>query len=133
MHKGTISINTSNKIELIDITTQINQALKKTGCEAGICYLYSPHTTTALTINEGTDPAVQEDIVAVMQHIVPSQFPYKHLEGNSSAHLMSSIIGISAMVFIENGALKLGTWQRIFFCEFDGPRKRNMHWRISGA
>jgi secondary thiamine-phosphate synthase enzyme len=133
MHKGTLSINTSNKIELIDITTQINKALDKTGCEAGICYLYSPHTTTALTINEGADPAVQEDIAAAIQRIVPSQFPYKHLEGNSPAHLMSSIIGISEMVFIENTALKLGTWQRIFFCEFDGPRKRNMHWRITGA
>ncbi|NOX25614.1 MAG: YjbQ family protein [Deltaproteobacteria bacterium] len=133
MHKGIISINTSDKIELIDITTQINQALNKTGCEAGICYLYSPHTTAALTINEGIDPAVQQDIAAVMQRIVPSQFPYKHLEGNSPAHLMSSIIGASEIVFMESGALKLGTWQRIFFCEFDGPRKRNMYWRITGA
>ncbi len=130
MHKGTISISTSKKLELIDITTQINKALTQTGCGTGICYLYSPHTTTAITINEGTDPAVQEDIIAALQSIVPSQFPYKHLEGNSQAHLMSSLIGCSELVFIENAALKLGTWQRIFFCEFDGPRKRNMHWRI---
>ncbi len=133
MHKGIISINTSNKIELIDITTQVTRALKQTGCEAGICHLYSPHTTAGLTINEGTDPAVQQDIGAVMQRIVPSHFPYKHLEGNSPAHLMASIIGISEMVFIENSALELGIWQRIFFCEFDGPKKRNIHWRINGA
>lgn len=133
MHKGTISISTSNKVELVDITTQVNKALAKTGCEAGICYLYNPHTTAALTINEGTDPAVQQDIAAVMQRIVPSQFPYKHLEGNSPAHLMASIIGSSVLIFVENASLKLGTWQRIFFCEFDGPRKRNMYWRIVGA
>ncbi len=133
MHKGTISINTSEKIEFVDITTQINKGLAQTGCEAGICFLYSPHTTAALTINEGTDPAVQEDIIAAMQRIVPSQFPYKHLEGNSPAHLMASIMGISEIVFIENAALKLGTWQRLFFCEFDGPKKRSLHWRITGA
>jgi len=133
MHKGTISINTSNKVELVDITTQVNKALANTGCEAGICYLYNPHTTAALTINEGTDPAVQQDIAAVMQRIVPSQFPYKHLEGNSPAHLMASIIGSSVLIFVENASLKLGTWQRIFFCDFDGPRKRNMYWRIVGA
>lgn len=133
MNEGSITISSSKKIELIDITTQINKALKQSGRESGICYLYCPHTTAALTINEGADPAVQQDIAAVIERIVPGQFPYKHLEGNSQAHMMTSIIGSSEIVFIENSALKLGTWQRIFFCEFDGPRERQAHWRIAGG
>jgi len=133
MHKGTISVNTSQKIELVDITDQVSKALTNTCCQSGICYLYNPHTTAALTINEGADPAVQQDIAAAIQRIVPSQFPYKHMEGNSPAHLMASIIGSSELIFVENGSLKLGTWQRIFFCDFDGPRNRSMYWRIVEA
>lgn len=133
MHKGTIAVNTSSKIEFIDITTQINQAISKIDCQAGLCYLFNPHTTSAVTINEGADPAVQEDILAALQRIVPGHFPYKHLEGNSPAHVMTSIIGSSEIIFIDKGKVQLGTWQRIFFCEFDGPRSRNLHWRIDGA
>ena len=130
MHKGTISVNTSSTVEFLDLTTQINQAIAKAGCQEGVCYLYNPHTTAGVTVNEGADPAVQEDMIAALQRIVPSQLHYKHLEGNSPAHVMTSIIGCSEMVFIENGSVALGTWQRIFFCEFDGPRSRKLHWRI---
>ncbi len=130
MHKGTISINTSEKVELIDITTQINQAIAKAECTTGICFLYNPHTTSAVMINEGADPAVQDDIIAALERIVPTQIAYKHLEGNSPAHVMTSIIGNSETVFIEKGAVELGTWQRIFFCEFDGPRSRKLQWRF---
>ena len=133
MHKGTISVNTSAKIEFIDITTQINQAISKSGCLSGICHLRNPHTTSAITINEGADPAVQDDIIAALQRIVPIQLAYKHLEGNSPAHVMTSLVGSSEMIFIEEGTVQLGTWQRIFFCEFDGPRARKLHWRINGA
>ena len=130
MHQGSISVNTSEKIEFIDITTQVNQAIAKTDCQSGICYLYNPHTTSALTVNEGADPAVQTDIIAALERIVPTKLHYKHLEGNSPAHVMTSIMGSSEMIFIENCAVQLGTWQRIFFCEFDGPRNRKIHWRV---
>jgi len=133
MHKGTIAVNTSARIEMIDITTQVNQAVAQSGCREGVCHLYNPHTTSALTINEGADPDVQRDITAVIQRIVPADFPYKHLEGNSPAHIMTSMFGSSETIFIENGALDLGTWQRVFFCEFDGPRSRKIHWRVTAA
>lgn len=133
MHKGSIAITSSKKIEFIDITTQVNKAIAKAECQAGICYLYNPHTTSALTINEGADPAVQDDIIAALQRIVPTQIAYKHLEGNSPAHVAASIIGSSEIIFIEGGSVQLGTWQRIFFCEFDGPRSRKINWRIDGV
>ena len=132
MHKGTIAVNSSKKIEFIDITAQINQTIDTNGCQSGICYLYNPHTTAAVTINEGADPAVQDDLAAAFKRMVPEQHHYKHLEGNSQAHVMTAMVGSSAMVFIENGVAQLGTWQRIFFCEFDGPRNRKLHWRLVG-
>ncbi len=130
MRQGTINVETSKRMEMIDITTQINRVIHESGNDSGICYLYNPHTTSALTINEGADPDVQKDLIAALNKIVPLNLPYKHLEGNSPAHMMTSLVGTSEMIFIEKGALALGTWQRIFFCEFDGPRKRKMHWRI---
>lgn len=133
MKQGTIGVETSSSIELVDITTQINRAISESGHDSGICFLYNPHTTSAVTINEGADPAVQEDIIAALQKIVPANVRYKHLEGNSPAHMMTSMIGSSEMVFFEKGALTLGAWQRIFFCEFDGPRSRKLHWRILPA
>ncbi len=131
MHKGTIAVNSSRKIEFIDITSQINKAISSSGCQSGICYLYNPHTTAAVTINEGADPAVQEDLIAAFSRMVPDHCHYKHLEGNSPAHAMTAMVGSSALVFIEDGRVQLGTWQRIFFCEFDGPRSRKIHWRLS--
>lgn len=130
MQKGTIAINSSKQMEFIDITSQVDQAIGRGGCQTGICYLYNPHTTAAVTINEGADPAVQEDLIAALKKMVPEQGHYKHLEGNSPAHVMTAMVGSSALVFIENGAALLGAWQRIFFCEFDGPRHRKLHWRL---
>ncbi len=133
MKQGSIGVVTSSRMELIDITNQINQIISESDYDSGICFLYNPHTTSALTINEGADPAVQEDMLAALKKIVPSDLPYKHLEGNSPSHMMTSMVGSSEMVFFEKSSLNLGTWQRIFFCEFDGPRKRKMHWRIMPA
>lgn len=130
MHKGTLTVNSTKKIEFIDITGPMNHAIATHGCRSGVCYLYNPHTTAGLTINEGADPAVQDDLIAAFGRMVPSHHPYKHLEGNSPAHAMTALVGSSATVFIENGAVLLGTWQRIFFCEFDGPRNRKLHWRL---
>lgn len=131
MHTGTLAVNSSKKIEFIDITAQINQAIAACGCQTGICYLYNPHTTAAVTINEGADPAVQDDLIAALKRMVPEQGHYKHLEGNSPAHVMTAMVGSSAIVFIDKGTAQLGTWQRIFFCEFDGPRHRKLHWRLA--
>ena len=130
MQKGTIAINSSKKMEFIDITSHVNQAIGKGVCQSGVCYLYNPHTTAAVTINEGADPAVQEDLIKAFGKMVPEQDHYQHLEGNSPAHAMTAMVGSSAIVFIENGAALLGAWQRIFFCEFDGPRNRKLHWRL---
>ena len=133
MKSGTIGVETSSSMELIDITTKINRAIGESGHSSGVCFLYNPHTTSALTINEGADPAVQEDLLAAFKKMVPADIPYKHQEGNSPAHLLTTMVGSSEMVFFDKGSLTLGTWQRLFFCEFDGPRKRKIHWRIMPA
>ena len=118
-------------MELIDITTMVGDKLQTAGINQGVCTLFNPHTTAGLTINEGADPAVRQDIVDGLKKIVPMAHLFKHLEGNSPAHIMASLMGSSLAVFIEDGRLVLGTWQRIFFCEFDGPRTRSIHWRIT--
>jgi secondary thiamine-phosphate synthase enzyme len=125
-----IEITTFSSMQLIDITDQINQEISKVNIKEGICYLFNPHTTAGLTINEGADPAVKDDIISGFQKMVPMHYAYKHLEGNSPAHIMASLMGSSLTVFVENGQLALGTWQKIFFCEFDGPRSRSIQWRI---
>lgn len=131
MQSGTFSVKTANRMQFVDITKKINDALSHEGITYGVCYIYNPHTTAAITINEGADPDVQKDIIAALKQIVPLDYPYKHMEGNSPAHVMTSLVGSSDVVFIEDGRLKLGTWQKIFFCEFDGPRSRKVHWRIT--
>jgi secondary thiamine-phosphate synthase enzyme len=132
MQKGTIAISSSRKLELIDITGQLNRALAHAGIPEGICVVYTPHTTSGLTINEGPDPDVQADLVSVLQEIVPQDHPYRHAEGNSPAHAMASLFGSSVTLFVEDGQLQLGTWQKVFFCEFDGPRSRKVLWRCLG-
>jgi secondary thiamine-phosphate synthase enzyme len=133
MALGTISITTSCSMQLVDITSLIEQAIHSQEISEGVCYLFNPHTTAGLTINEGTDPAVKDDIMAGLLKIVPLHLAYKHLEGNSPAHIMASLMGAALTVFITNKTPMLGTWQKIFFCEFDGPRNRNIHWRIIPA
>lgn len=130
MLSGKFAVPTHSHMELVDITPTITRAVASSGIKHGICYIFNPHTTAGLTINEGADPSVQDDIIAGLREIVPLSFPYKHLEGNSASHIMASLMGSSLTVFIENGQLALGTWQKIFFCEFDGPRTRTAHWRI---
>ena len=130
MPSGTFTLSSSSTMELIDITTAVSQEVAKTGQQEGLCVLYNPHTTAGLTINEGADPAVKTDIISALRQIVPLDFSYKHLEGNSPAHVMASLFGSSVTVIIEAGHLRLGTWQKIFFCEFDGPRTRKVHWKL---
>lgn len=130
MAQGTIMAASSNPMQLIDITPQIAHELSISHVQEGVCHLFNPHTTAGLTINEGFDPAVKDDILAGLQKMVPLHLAYKHLEGNSPAHLMASLLGSSLTVFIKKNQLVLGTWQKIFFCEFDGPRSREILWRI---
>lgn len=130
MAGGTITLSTSRQMALIDITAEISKALRASGVSDGICLVYNPHTTAGLTINEGADPDVQRDLIGALQQIVPTDYPYRHAEGNSPAHVMTTLTGSSVTVFVEGGNLRLGTWQKIFFCEFDGPRTRTVHWRV---
>jgi secondary thiamine-phosphate synthase enzyme len=125
-----LSVKTSSRTELIDITSKIAKLVKESGVTQGLCMLYVPHTTGAVTINESADPSVKGDILMVLNQIIPWDADYKHMEGNSAAHVKSTLVGASELVAIENGALRLGTWQGIFFCEFDGPRTRKVHVRI---
>lgn len=127
---GKFPVSTSSHMEFVDITSQVQNAVTDSGVSNGICFVYNPHTTAGLTINEGADPAVQSDLVGVFRQMVPKNYPYRHQEGNSPSHMMTTLTGSSISVFIEGGRLQLGTWQRIFFCEFDGPRNRKVWWKI---
>lgn len=130
MHGGKFSLTTTRQMEFIDITTQVAKAVADSGRQDGLCCVYNPHTTAGLTINEGADPAVQDDILAVLRRMVPLDYPFRHLEGNSPAHVMASLMGSSVTVIFESGRLRLGTWQKVFFCEFDGPRNREVFWKL---
>ncbi len=123
----TITVKTKNQTELIDITRDIQSVLSAEKFSDGICMLYVPHTTAGITINESADPNVRRDILMVLNHMVPWDADYRHMEGNSPAHVKASLMGASELVHVENGRLVLGTWQGIFYCEFDGPRTRKLH------
>ncbi|WP_432738361.1 secondary thiamine-phosphate synthase enzyme YjbQ [Maridesulfovibrio sp. FT414] len=122
----TLEIRTGSREEMIDITGQVRTLLRKNGWKNGALLLYCPHTTGAITVNEGADPSVVRDITVNMRKLVPLHGDYKHLEGNSDAHIKTSMFGPDQMLIIEDGDIMLGTWQRIFFCEFDGPRNRKL-------
>ena len=124
------SVKTGGRTEFVDITEKVQGALKASGVVEGLCMVYVPHTTAAVTINESADPSVVADIQMIVNKVIPWQEAYGHLEGNSPAHIKSSLIGASETIIVENGRLLLGTWQGIFFCEFDGPRTRKVHVRI---
>jgi len=130
MQHGQFTLKTARRMEFVDITGQLAEAVRQSGIPEGALYVYNPHTTAGLTVNEGADPDVQRDILGVLQEIVPLQYPYRHAEGNSPAHVMASLVGASQVVFVSGGRLELGTWQKIFFCEFDGPRQRKVRWRL---
>ena len=125
-----LTVKTAAQTELVDITARIRQTVKDAGVSSGFCMLYVPHTTAAVTINECADPTVKSDILMVLNRIVPWKAEYRHMEGNSPAHIKASLIGASEWIAIETGKLVLGTWQGIFFCEFDGPRTRKLHLRF---
>ncbi len=122
-----LKVKTKAKTELIDITSEIQSLVRSSGIEEGFCMLYVPHTTAAVTINESADPSVKSDILMILNKIIPWEAGYRHLEGNSPAHIKSTIVGASELIAIENEKLVLGTWQGIFFCEFDGPRNRKVN------
>ena len=124
------TVKSKNQTELIDITAKIQNMVGSSGIGEGICMLYVPHTTAAVTINESADPSVKSDILMILNQIIPWKAAYRHLEGNSPAHIKSTLDGSSELIAIENNRLVLGTWQGIFFCEFDGPRTRKVHARL---
>jgi secondary thiamine-phosphate synthase enzyme len=126
----TFQVRTSKQTELVDITRSVEEAVQKTGLKDGVCIIFVPHTTAAITINENADPSVPKDIAMELNKIVPFEDRYQHLEGNSPAHIKASLVGLSQVVFVESGKLVLGTWQGIFFCEFDGPRNRKVHVKV---
>jgi len=126
----TIPVNTGNRTEMLDITVEVERVVQESNLKEGLCIIFVPHTTAAVTINENADPDVLADMLQALGKLVPFNDNYRHLEGNSAAHIKSSLIGSSISVFIENGKLKLGTWQGIIFCEFDGPRTRNVWIKI---
>jgi secondary thiamine-phosphate synthase enzyme len=121
-----INLQTSSQAELIDITDLVQTVIRENEFKSGICMVFTPHTTAAVTINENADPDVPYDIITALEKIIPQNTRYRHAEGNSPAHVKSSLVGVSELVFVENGYLVLGTWQAIFFCEFDGPRERKI-------
>ncbi|HEX3029600.1 MAG TPA: secondary thiamine-phosphate synthase enzyme YjbQ [Clostridia bacterium] len=124
------TVNTPSRTCLIDITSRIQEAVGDSGIRSGICTVFIPHTTAAVTINENADPDVVSDITKEINKIVPFNDGYAHMEGNSAAHIKASLFGFSEQIIIEDGRLVLGTWQGIYFCEFDGPRTRKVHIKI---
>lgn len=124
-------LNTSSQ-GLMDITQEVTEAIKESGVNEGICVVYCPHTTAAITINENADPDVKTDFIAGLDKIFPDFEIFRHVEGNSDAHLKSSAVGASEAIIISGGKPLLGTWQGIYFCEFDGPRKRRFYVKIMG-
>ena len=124
------TVKSKNRTQLIDITSNIQDIVRSSSIGQGLCMLYVPHTTAAITINESADPSVKDDILMIIDTIVPWKAGYRHMEGNSPAHIKSTLIGPSELIAVENDRLVLGTWQGIFFCEFDGPRTRKVHDRL---
>jgi len=124
-----IEIQSRNQIELIDITNEVQDAIREAGIKRGCGVLFVPHTTAAVTINENADPDVVTDMIKALDKMVPLQGEYRHAEGNSAAHVKTSLVGSSEMLMIEDGRAVLGRWQGIYFCEFDGPRRRQVLFR----
>ncbi|NOZ60078.1 MAG: YjbQ family protein [Calditrichaeota bacterium] len=124
------NVRTNSQTELVKIDHLVNRAIEESGIKDGICEIFIPHTTAAVTINEGADPSVVRDFLFEINKVIPLSDGYHHSEGNSAAHIKSSLVGCSETVIVENGRAKLGTWQSVFFCEFDGPRSRRVWIKI---
>jgi secondary thiamine-phosphate synthase enzyme len=126
----TLTVHTGSRTEFLDLTGRIQDAVQESGVQDGLCHLFVPHTTAAVTINENADPSVRADILMVLNKLISERESYRHLEGNSPAHIKASVIGPQLTLMVSGGRLVLGTWQGIFFCEFDGPRTRRLHLKI---
>jgi secondary thiamine-phosphate synthase enzyme len=126
----TLRVKTDRRTQLVDVTREVERLVAASGVASGVCHVYVPHTTAAVMINEHADPDVATDLEDVFDRLVPHKGPYRHSEGNSDSHAKAVIVGASQTIFVENGKLALGTWQGVFFCEFDGPRERKMWIRI---
>ena len=124
------SIATRSRTDLVDVTERVAEVLRRAGGRTGAVLVYIPHTTAGVTINENADPSVRADILLALKKMVPDSLPYEHSEGNSPAHIKAGLVGSSVMVMVEHGRLNLGTWQGIYFCEFDGPRRRKVWVRL---
>ena len=125
-----ISVSTSSRTEFVDVTAQVRAAVKKSGVKSGVCVLFVPHTTAAVTINENADPDVTRDMRTEIDKVIPFDDGYAHTEGNSAAHIKSSLVGCDQTLLVEKGAPVLGTWQGVYFCEFDGPRTRKLYVKV---
>jgi secondary thiamine-phosphate synthase enzyme len=125
-------VKTSKRSEMIDITSEIQDSIDEMGLEEGLVLVYCPHTTAGVTVNEGADPAVAKDILNKLDEIIPWEGDYRHAEGNSPAHIKSTLVGSSVSLWVDGGRISLGTWQKVFFCEFDGPRNRKVQVRTQG-
>jgi secondary thiamine-phosphate synthase enzyme len=126
----TLSVKTERRTQLVDVTVRVQKAVAASGVASGICYLYVPHTTAAITINECADPDVAHDVEGALDRLVPAAGPYRHSEGNSDSHVKSVLVGASQIIHVEGGKLVLGRWQGVFFCEFDGPRERRLQVKV---
>lgn len=126
-----ISISTGSRTEFVDITSGVEDIIGKSKVKSGACHIFIPHTTAGITINENADPSVRSDIMDSLNRLIPFDAGYEHAEGNAAAHIKSTLVGTNKTIPIENGGLKLGTWQGIFFCEFDGPRQRTIFVKIT--
>ena len=127
-----VRVKTDRRTQLVDVTTPVQQIVAESGVASGVCYVYVPHTTAGVVINEHADPDVATDLERVFDRLVPQKGPYRHSEGNSDSHAKAALVGASQVIFVEGGKLALGTWQGLFFCEFDGPRERKMWINVIG-
>ncbi len=126
----TIQVKTPGRSAMIDVTDRVAEKVRESGIRSGLCVVYVPHTTAGIMVNEGADPDVASDILDALEKLVPRQAAYRHTEGNSAAHIKAALVGGSVHLIVEAGAPVLGTWERIFFCEFDGPRTRKLHVKV---
>src|SRR6267154_1699584 len=126
----TLHVKTDRRTQLVDVTAHVQKVLTSSGVATGICYLYVPHTTAAITINECADPDVARDVEGALDWLIPATGPYRHREGNSDSHVKGVLVGTSQIIHVESGKLVLGRWQGVFFCEFDGPRERRLQVKI---
>jgi secondary thiamine-phosphate synthase enzyme len=129
----TLEVRTGSKTEFVDLTARVQQVVADSGVAEGLCHVFVPHTTAGVTINENADPSVKADILMVLNKLISDREPYRHLEGNSPAHIKASLVGPQLTVLVSQGRLLLGTWQGIFFCEFDGPRHRRVHVKVTAG